>query len=131
MASGARQSRGRLGLEGYQRLTRVTIETARHMERGVRAIEGLTVLGTPEAHLLAIVADETAANPIDVFAVGDALARRDWYHDRQQPPDSLHATLSAGNAPVIDEYLGDLSECVGEVIGARLADRSTSYATLE
>ena len=35
------------------------------------------------------------------------------------------------NAPVIEQYLADLAECVTEVGGTRLADRSTSYATLE
>ena len=68
---------------------------------------------------------------LDVFAVGDALLARGWYHDRQKPPDSLHSTVSAGNAPVIEEYLADLAECVAEVGGTRLTDRSTSYATLE
>ena len=56
---------------------------------------------------------------------------RGWYHDRQKPPDSLHSTVSAGNAPVIEQYLADLAECVTEVGGTRLTDRSTSYATLE
>ena len=64
-------------------------------------------------------------------AVGDALAQRGWFHDRQKPPDTLHATVSAGNAPVIDDYLSDLRACVAEVADARLDDRSTNYATLE
>jgi hypothetical protein len=101
------------------------------MEAGVRAIPGLTVLGAPEAHLLAIAAAPGAEAEVDMFAIGDALLRRGWFHDRQKPPDTLHATVSAGNAPVIDEYLVDLAECVEEVAGQRLADRSTDYATLE
>jgi sphinganine-1-phosphate aldolase len=120
-----------LGLEGYQRLTQTTIDAARRMEAGVRAIPGLSVLGAPEAHLLAISAAPDTKADIDVFAVGDALLRRGWFHDRQKPPDTLHATVSAGNALVIDEYLVDLAECVEEVAGERLADRSTDYATLE
>ncbi len=123
-----------LGLEGYRRLTQATIDTARTMEAGVRAIPGLTVPGHPQAQILSIVADPTAlgtTGEIDVFALGDALQSRGWFHDRQKPPDALHATVSAGNAPVIDDYLRDLAECVDEVLGARLADRSTNYATLE
>lgn len=120
-----------LGTEGYRRLTEVTIRTRRRMVEGVRAIDGLTVLGEPEAHLVAISADPTSTDPPDVFAVGDALLRRGWFHDRQGPPDTLHATLSAGNAPVIEDYLVDLADCVDEVRGTTAADRSTSYATLE
>jgi glutamate/tyrosine decarboxylase-like PLP-dependent enzyme len=122
-----------LGLEGYQRLTRLTIDTARRMIAEVRAIEGLTVLGQPEAHLLATAADPAADAdvPLDVFAVGDALAARGWLLDRQRPPDSLHATVSAGNAAVVDEYLADLRASVDEVAGRAAIDRSTTYAGLE
>ncbi len=120
-----------LGIEGYKRLTATTIEAARRMEAGVRAIPGLTVLGEPEAHLLAISVEPGAEDQLDVFAVGDAMLARGWFHDRQKPPDTLHATVSAGNAPVIDDYLADLRACVEEVAGTRLEDRSTNYATLE
>lgn len=119
-----------LGIDGYKQLTRTTFEARARMVTGVRAIDGLIVLAEPEAQLVAISA--APSSDLDVFAVGDALARRGgWFHDRQTPPDSLHATVSAGNAPVIDEYLADLAESVAEVRGTRAADRSTSYATLE
>ena len=120
-----------LGLEGYLRLTRLTLDTRRRLVAGVRALPGLTVLGEPEAHLVAIASDPSAEHPLDAFAVGDALAARGWFHDRQGPPDTLHATVSAGNAPVIEEYLADLIDCAAEVAGTRAEDRSTSYATLE
>ncbi|WP_208029280.1 pyridoxal phosphate-dependent decarboxylase family protein [Rhabdothermincola sediminis] len=120
-----------LGREGYLRLTKMAIDAARRMVEGIRAIEGLTVLGEPEAHLVAIAADPARPEPLDVFAVGDALLARGWFHDRQTPPDSLHATVSAGNAPVIEDYLRDLAACVAEVAGARADDRATNYATLE
>ena len=120
-----------LGLDGYRRLTALTIDTARRMERGIRDIEGLTVLGAPQAHLLALTAAPGFEESLDVFALGDALQRRGWFHDRQKPPDSLHSTVSAGNAPVIEEYLGDLRSCVEEIGRQRSDDRSTSYSTLE
>lgn len=120
-----------LGMEGYLRLAQLTLDTRIRMVEGVRAIEGLTVLGEPEAQLVAISAAPGYEEVLDVFALADALQGRGWFHDRQKPPDSLHATISAGNAPVIEDYLRDLAECVTEVGGSRLADRSTNYATLE
>jgi glutamate/tyrosine decarboxylase-like PLP-dependent enzyme len=120
-----------LGIEGYCRLTARTIDAADRMRVGVRAIDGLTVLGDPRAHLLAVAAAPGFEAQIDVFEVGDAMQERGWYHDRQAPPDSLHATVSAGNAPMIDEYLADLAACVAACRGARAHDRSTNYATLE
>jgi glutamate/tyrosine decarboxylase-like PLP-dependent enzyme len=116
-----------LGLEGYRELTDVTVRTTRRMIDGVRAVPGLRVLGEPEAHVLAIAAD----GDLDVFAVDDALKARNWVLDRQMPPDSLHATVSAGNAPVIEEFVRDLAAAVDEVRGTRTGDRSTNYATLD
>jgi hypothetical protein len=66
-----------------------------------------------------------------MFALGDALLARGWFHDRQGPPDSLHSTVSNTNTGVIDDYLVDLAECVGAVSGTSADDRSTNYATLE
>jgi hypothetical protein len=57
--------------------------------------------------------------------------RRGWFHDRQTPPDSLHSTVSNGNAPAMDDYLAALAASVAEVRGERTDDRSTNYATLE
>ncbi len=113
-----------LGIEGYRELTKVAVDAARRIMEGLPG--ELRVLGAPEAHLFALTSEH-----LDVFALGDALQRRGWYLDRQKPPDSLHATVSAGNAPVVDEFLRDLSVCVDEVGGARAVNRSTNYASLE
>ena len=120
-----------LGIDGYKRLTQVTIDAADRMRAAVRATEGITVLGDPRAHLLAIGAAAGGDDRVDVFALGDAMATRGWFHDRQGPPDTLHATVSAGNAPMIDEYAADLRTCMSEILGTRVDDRSTNYATLE
>jgi glutamate/tyrosine decarboxylase-like PLP-dependent enzyme len=114
----------KLGIDGYRRLTQLTIDTHRRIVDGVRATPGLRVLGEPEAHLLAIAGDG-----LDVFAVSEAMSARGWYLDRQGPPDSLHLTVSAGNAPIVDEFLADLRGAAA--MDARTDDRSTNYATLE
>jgi sphinganine-1-phosphate aldolase len=70
---------------------------------------------------------------IDTFALGDALADRGgWYFDRQSPPDSLHATVHAGHAAVMDELIADLTAVAGELAasGARATDRATTYGTV-
>ena len=66
-----------------------------------------------------------------MFALGDALLAKGWYHDRQSPPDNLHSTVSNTNTGVIEEYLADLAACVEQIGESRVADRSTTYATLE
>ncbi len=120
-----------LGIDGYVDLTRIALGNADRMREGIAAIEGVRVLGDGQFHLVALSHDPDVADPIDVFALGDALQARGWYHDRQGPPDSLHSTVSNTNTGVIDQYLADLQACVDEVRGTRTDDRSTNYATLE
>jgi sphinganine-1-phosphate aldolase len=120
-----------LGITGYLELTRAALTAADRMRGAVAGTDGLRVVGDGRFHLVACTADPTSSSPIDVFALGDALAARGWYHDRQGPPDSLHSTVSNGNAAVIEEWVRDLAACVDEVRGATSADRSTSYSTVE
>ncbi|WP_051063171.1 pyridoxal phosphate-dependent decarboxylase family protein [Ilumatobacter nonamiensis] len=118
-----------LGIDGYVELTRQTLINADRMRAGIMAIDGLRVLGDGQFHLVAMAAEEGSG--IDAFALGDALLKRGWYHDRQAPPDNLHSTVSNTNTGVIDDYLVDLEECVAEITGTTTDDRSTTYATLE
>ncbi|MEM8747566.1 MAG: aminotransferase class V-fold PLP-dependent enzyme [Actinomycetota bacterium] len=118
-----------LGVEGYLDLTRRTLENADRMRAGITAIDGVRVLGDGRFHLVAMAGEPGSG--IDAFALGDALLRRGWYHDRQAPPDNLHSTVSNTNTGAIDDYLADLEASVAEVRGDTVDDRSTTYATLE
>ncbi|HET6474448.1 MAG TPA: aminotransferase class V-fold PLP-dependent enzyme [Pseudomonadales bacterium] len=120
-----------LGIDGYVALTRQALDNADRLRAGIAAIDGVRVLGAGAFHLVAMAADPNVTPPVDVFAVGDALRGRGWFHDRQGPPDSLHSTVSNSNTGVIEQYLADLRACVDEVRGRRADDRSTNYATLE
>lgn len=120
-----------LGIEGYLELTGITLRNADRMRAGIAEIDGVRVLGDGRYHLIAMAADPASEREVDVFALGDALLERGWFHDRQGPPDSLHSTVSNSNTGAIERYLADLAECVDKVAGSRAEDRSTSYATLE
>jgi glutamate/tyrosine decarboxylase-like PLP-dependent enzyme len=122
-----------LGIDGYRRLVNTTLETADSIRAGIRAIEGLRVLGDPVHHLLAMSTEPTGEDEtrrIDIFALGEALANLGWHLDRQGPPPSLHMTVSAGNAKVVDEFLTDLSAVAEQVRGVT-AGEAGQYATLE
>lgn len=120
-----------LGVQGYVELTRVALDSADRMRAGIGAIDGVRVLGDGRFHLIAMSAEADDPDPVDMFALGDALAARGWFHDRQTPPDTLHSTVSNTNTGVIDEYLEALAASVAEVRGRHTDDRSTNYATLE
>ena len=85
-----------LGVDGYVELTRRTLDAADRMRTGIAGIDGVRVLGDGTFHCVAMAAE---GPDVDVFAVGDLLRARGWHLDRQAPPDSLHATVSQGNAP--------------------------------
>jgi sphinganine-1-phosphate aldolase len=124
-----------LGVEGFVEKVGLAVAARRRMEDGVRAIEGLTVLGEPEATLLCIAADPASSVRLDPFAIGAALFERGWHLDRQAPPDNLHATLTpiqgADDCAVIEAFLADLRSVVAEVGATVDADRSTNYASTE
>lgn len=116
-----------LGLDGYLDLTARALDAADRLRAGITAIDGVRVLGDGTFHCVAMAAQP--GSTVDVFAVGDALRARGWYLDRQTPPDSLHATVSQGNAATMDTYLEDLADAVAAQDST--ADRSTSYATID
>lgn len=120
-----------LGVDGYLELTEQALANADRMRDAITATEGVRVLGDGRYHLVTMASDEASASPIDVFALGDELAGRGWYHDRQGPPDSLHSTVSASNTASVGAWCADLVECAEMVRGRTTDDRGTSYATVE
>lgn len=111
-----------LGEEGYLRLTRTLMQTARRMIEGVRSIAGLTVLGNPQATMFAI------AGEINPFALGDAMKRRGWYMENQQLPPALHVTVSPLHERVVDAWLADLEAAAAEARGMGSEDLSEAAA---
>jgi len=116
-----------LGLDGYLALTETAHDAARRLRSGIESVPGLEVRGDPPATVLAFGAVDPRR--LDIFAVGHELAAAGWYLDRQNGPDSLHATVHAGCAGTVDELAADLGRAVAHVGDRRAEDRSTTYAT--
>ena len=94
-----------LGVEGYVRLTQVVLDTTRALQKGIDAIDGLHVKGSPDASTFAFGSDE-----LDIFAVCDVMDEKGWRLDRQ--PDSLHVIVMPQHARIADQFLADLAEAV-------------------
>ncbi len=107
-----------LGEEGFLRLTRDTMTATAKALAGIRAIDGLSVLGDPVASVYAFTCD--GGGP---YVLAEKLEQRGWLVDRQQLPPSLHQMLSPYHAQVIDRYLADLAECTAD---ARRSPPATS-----
>jgi glutamate/tyrosine decarboxylase-like PLP-dependent enzyme len=101
-----------LGEDGYLALASKAITTADRLRAGIEKIDGLVLLGAPHA---TIVTWGSADKAIDVYAVADQLEDEGWHVDRQQHPASVHLTVTANHAGVVDAYLKDLEDAVAYV----------------
>jgi sphinganine-1-phosphate aldolase len=95
-----------LGEDGYVRLCKKTIETARRLRQGFEAA-GFETIGDPVASVMAF-----GSSTFDVMAVGDLMDDKGWHLDRQHGPDALHMMVSPSHEAVVDEFLADLNESV-------------------
>jgi sphinganine-1-phosphate aldolase len=120
-----------LGADGYLRLASDAWAAASSLRATIDSTPGVALRGAPDATVMAFGDD--GSGTVDTFALGDELARLGgWYFDRQTPPDSLHATVHAGHASVIDELCVDLATATAELAlsGNRAQERGTTYGTV-
>jgi len=115
-----------LGEPGYLRLTKAARQATEALLAGLRSIPGVRVLGEPDATLAAFTFDD-----VDAFAIGKALRTRGWVVDQQQPPPSLHCTVNAVHAALIDDFLAALRAALDEVRGTRARAAQAAYGSLE
>jgi glutamate/tyrosine decarboxylase-like PLP-dependent enzyme len=113
-----------IGHQGYLELTRAAHDATRELRAGIEAIDELEVRGDPPATVIAFGARDPA---LDIFAVGERLAAGGWYLDRQNRPDSLHATVHAGSAATVPALVADLRRAVRAVGSSRAERRDTTY----
>ena len=121
-----------LGEDGYLRLADEAFGAAAAIKAAIAATPGLALRGRPDATVFAFGGDPEDGR-IDSFALGDALAqRRGWFFDRQNHPDSLHATVQAGHRHVVEDLCADLATTASDLLdsGRRAEDRATTYGTV-
>lgn len=112
-----------LGLEGFMRLAKITIETTKRLIKGIEAIPGLYVLGKPPATVFAFSSDV-----LNVFALGDTMKSLGWNIDSQHLPPSLHMTVFPIHATIVETFLADLEQAVKKVITLKPEDISGEAA---
>jgi glutamate/tyrosine decarboxylase-like PLP-dependent enzyme len=104
-----------LGEDGYVRLTKQTVETARRLREGFEAT-GLQTVGDPVASVMAFM---SPSPDLDVMAVGDLMDDKGWHLDRQHNPDALHMMVSPAHAAIVDDFLRDLQDAVSNAGASR------------
>ncbi len=116
-----------LGRSGYLELTRRAHDAARQLRAGIESVDRLELRGDPPATVMAFGARDPET--LDIFAVGERLSADGWYLDRQNRPDSLHATVHAGSAATVPMLVNDLRRAVTAVGSTHTARRDTTYGT--
>lgn len=103
-----------IGAERYRSLQTQVRACVNDLCKGIAAIDGLDVLGEPDASVMAF-----GSTSIDVYALVDAMRSRDWYIQPQfghgNVPKSIHLTVTPINVPHQAEFLSDLTACVAEL----------------
>jgi glutamate/tyrosine decarboxylase-like PLP-dependent enzyme len=98
------------GVDGYREIAAKAADAADRFRAGIKAIPGLTLLGDSHSTIVAY-----APIGADAYALADRLEARGWTVDRQQRPASIHLTVTANHAPIVDDYLRDLRESLAEL----------------
>ena len=94
-----------LGHDGYVRLTKVVLDTAKRLRDGITAVPGLRLLGDPRHGVIAFEGDG-----LDVFAVEERMKARGWHLDRLQAPAGLQMIVTPAHVRSADSFLADLAE---------------------
>jgi sphinganine-1-phosphate aldolase len=100
-----------VGPDGYRALALAARSALRTLVRGVEGIDGLRVLGAPDATLLAV-----AGSDVDVLVVADELRARGFYAQVQLAlgavPRNLHFSAHAVSVSTVDALVVALAESV-------------------
>ncbi|MFJ9927939.1 pyridoxal phosphate-dependent decarboxylase family protein [Streptomyces misionensis] len=107
-----------LGHDGYTALARRVAVAADRLLPGLRAIDGIRVLGDPAGSLVAFTVLGPAGTPDLglVLHVADEMRERGWYLQPQLScdglPPNLHLTLTPATSDRVASLLADLAESV-------------------
>jgi glutamate/tyrosine decarboxylase-like PLP-dependent enzyme len=97
-----------MGEKRYVDTARRILETARAYRRDIEG-SGLQVLGEPDLSILAFTSSE-----VDMQAVSEGMARRQWVPGVVRQPFGLHLMLSMLHAPAREHYVRDLRAAIAE-----------------
>jgi glutamate/tyrosine decarboxylase-like PLP-dependent enzyme len=102
------------GQNGYLEVVDKTMQATQKIKEGIGEIEGLYVLGKPDANLVAISSDT-----LSMFKISDIMRKKGWYLQPQlasvTSKENLHFSVSNANVPHIDLMLNDLAETVNQM----------------
>jgi sphinganine-1-phosphate aldolase len=98
------------GADGYKALATKAADAADRLRTGIAETPGLALLGKSDSTIVSY-----AALGVDVYGLADRLEARGWTVDRQHRPASIHLTVTANHADIVDDYIRDVRESLAEL----------------
>jgi glutamate/tyrosine decarboxylase-like PLP-dependent enzyme len=99
-----------LGRAGYLRITERLLALKQRLIDGVGRIDGLRVLGRPDAAHLFVAGDG-----VDIFAVEEELSGRGYALSRAFLPNSILFWINVTQEETMDGFLGELAAATAAV----------------
>ncbi|XP_059656630.1 sphingosine-1-phosphate lyase isoform X1 [Cornus florida] len=99
-----------LGLEGYLEKTREIMEASKRLQKGIKEIAELFIIGRPDMTIVAF-----GSNVIDIFEVNDIMSSKGWHLNALQRPNSIHICITLQHVLVVEDFLEDLRNSVQTV----------------
>ena len=99
-----------LGQTGYREIVSEILTARDRLINGLTDIQGIRVLGNPDAYLIAFSSDTA-----DIMALSEGMLSKGWLTGHLTRPKAIHLFLDRENVTSIFEFLEDLSDTMVEV----------------
>ncbi|CAK7336130.1 unnamed protein product [Dovyalis caffra] len=99
-----------IGLEGYLENTKEIMEVSKRIQKGIKEIPELFIVGRPDMTIVAI-----GSNELDIFEVNDIMSSKGWHLNALQRPNSIHICVTLQHAQVFEDFLRDMRDSVQTV----------------
>lgn len=100
----------RLGYEGFMQNTKAILEVADEIKQGIEKMDGLYVLGDPQAMVVCFGSRE-----FNILKVSDQMTKKGWSLNALQHPASVHMCVTVRQIGKGQKFLSDLRDAVETV----------------
>lgn len=99
-----------LGEQGYLEIADVVMKARKRLEKGLAALEGIKIWGSPDLWALAYGSDD-----FDIMAVAYKMWEQGWMVAPNTQPPGIHFMTTPVHDTYIDEYLSVLKQAISEI----------------
>nr|CAG4638413.1 EOG090X051L [Cyclestheria hislopi] len=101
------------GRQGYVEATKKIVETHKYIENELRKIDGIYILGNPDACVVAM-----NSKVFNIYRLSDAMTKKGWSLSPLQFPSSIHICVTYLHTKdgVAQKFIKDIQDTVREIM---------------